>query len=157
MPDGFVPLATLLAAPPSGVQTEVEEEPKVVDQPAIPAEREEMLGAARRFHAALGDALDSAVQHLLPAIARDVVGRELRCAEADLAVIVRAALERFHSEKVLSVRVNPSDARALDGVDIPLIADPALEPGELWLELRSGTIDLTLETRLNEALAVWKA
>ncbi|HET6275220.1 MAG TPA: FliH/SctL family protein [Candidatus Cybelea sp.] len=118
-------------------------------------ELDEALRAARRFRAALADALDAAVQELLPILARDVLARELLLKPADLGAIVAAALVRCAGENVLAVRVQPRDLAALDGLEFERIPDASLEPGDLRLHLRSGTIDCTLATRLDRALSAW--
>ncbi len=119
----------------------------------VAGECADVLRAARRFRAGLSDALDAAVQELLQSIAREVLARELELGRAEVAAIVAAALDRFGPQKVLVIRAHPSDLEALAHVDLDCVADDALRPGDLRLELRSGTIDLTLEARLEAVLA----
>jgi flagellar biosynthesis/type III secretory pathway protein FliH len=146
----FVPLAFFLrpARP---------EPPQIVDdvriEPAAAAEIVETLAAARRFHAGLRDAFDVALAELLSRIADDVLGRELKLSGPDIAAIAGAALERFGRRNVLSVRANPRDAEALQDFELEVIADPAIHRGDIVLELRSGTIDLSLSARLQVALS----
>lgn len=156
--DAFVPLAAYLR--PAAREPAPEPPPAAVQEAEIepgPIERDETLRAARLFRAGLADALDAAVQRLLPAIARDVLARELRLESADVAAIVRAALFRFDAQSVLLVRVHPHDCDALAGLELKAIADDALFPGDVCLELQSGTINLTLAARLDAALAAWTA
>jgi flagellar biosynthesis/type III secretory pathway protein FliH len=156
--DGFVALAAYLrpVAPAPAIEL-----PPVATPPseicAAGAEYDETLRAVRRFRAALADALEGAVQRLLRAIACEVLARELRLAGADVAAIVTAAAARAGGEKVLSVRAHPDDCVALAGIEIERIADDTLQPGDICLEIASGTIDLKLWTRLDAALAAWAA
>jgi flagellar biosynthesis/type III secretory pathway protein FliH len=84
---------------------------------------------------------------------REVLARELLLGEADVASIVAAALARFSGERVLSIRAHPRDLDALGGIELDRIADDTLPPGDIRLDLRSGTIDLTLAARLEAVLA----
>ena len=156
MSDNFVPLAEFLRP--------VAREPVV--EPPPPAEARiadvcddycETLRAARRFRAGLADALDAAVERLLRTIANEVLARELQLAGADVAAIVSAALDRFAGDTVLCVRAHPRDWDALAGFDLERVADAALQPGDIRVELHSGTIDLTLAARLDAALAACSA
>jgi flagellar biosynthesis/type III secretory pathway protein FliH len=111
------------------------------------------MRAARRFRAALADAIDLALQQMLPEIARELVARELQLGRADVAVIVANAMERFSQERVLSLRAHPSELEALATLEIPSVADPSLQPGDVILELHSGTIDLRMDARLEAILS----
>lgn len=156
MSDPFVPLAAYLR-PPAPEPALASSAPTAPEPEIAPVsfEYDETLRAARRFRAALADVLDAAVQQLLPTIAREVLARELRLEGADVAAIVTAALDRFDEERVLSVRAHPHDCEALARIELERIADDALLPGDIFLELRSGTIDLRLRTRLDGVLAAW--
>ncbi len=147
----FVPL-TLFLRPARAQPRQPAEDVPV--EPPVAAELAETLAAARRFHAGLRDALDVALSELLQRIAHDVLGRELILAGPDIAAIVGSALERFSRENVLSVRVNPRDVDALREFEFEAIVDPAMRRGDVALELRSGTIDLSLSVRLSAALSV---
>jgi len=137
----FVPLAEFFRPIPSEPPIDVVPPPEPIAA-TIPAaassDQDEALRAARRFRAALSDALEAAVADLVPIVARDVLARELRLAPADLRAIAAAALHRFESESVLAIRVHPSDLAALEGLEFEKVADRALEPGDLTLHLRSG-------------------
>ena len=93
------------------------------------------------------------MERLLAEIAENVLARELTMARADVAAVVAKARERFSSERVLSVRVHPRDRNALGGLEIESVLDETLVPGDIIVELRSGTIDLRLRARLESALA----
>lgn len=155
MSNVFVPLAEFLGpiASDAAIDRAPPPEPIAITPPASTSgELDETLRAARRFHAALADALEAAVANLVPIVVRDVLARELRLAPADLRAIAVAALDRFESENVLAIRVHPSDVAALDDMEFEKIADRALDPGDLILHLRSGTINLTLAARLEALL-----
>lgn len=111
------------------------------------------LSAVRRFRAGLADALDAAVAELLAEIAENVLARELRLAAADVAAIIAKTRERFLCEGVVSVRVHPRDFDALGALEVDAVFDDRLAPGDVIAEVRSGTIDLRLRTRLEIALA----
>ncbi|MGC1380673.1 MAG: FliH/SctL family protein [Candidatus Baltobacteraceae bacterium] len=161
MPDEFVSLAVFLRppappfAPPAATPVETAGEPQDRGgERELNSIVEEAVRSARRFRAALADALDAAVERLLAEIASGVLARELRIADADVASLVASALERFSSERVLSVRVHPHAAAALgDSLALEIVADQALLESDLILELHSGTIDMRLRARLARALA----
>lgn len=155
MSDEFVPLATylrpiavvpILAVPPAR-----DSEPS--GPPCAQTEIDEAMRSARLFRAALADALDVAVRRLVQTIARDVLARELQLARADLAGIVASALDRQAGERVLSIRAHPTDLAALASIGLERVADSTLAPGDILIELHSGTIDLSLNTRLEAAIA----
>ena len=50
------------------------------------------------------------------------------------------------------MRVHPRDRNALRGLEIDAVLDESLAPGDVIAELRSGTIDLRLRARLENAL-----
>jgi len=147
VPDEFVPLDVFLRPPQRERAAAALERP-----PPLARDCEEAIRAARRFRAALADAIDVAVARLLPEIARDVLARELRLASADVAAIASAALERYAGEKTLALRVHPADAGAVAELRIAAIADETLGVGDVVIELQSGTIDLRMESRLNAIL-----
>jgi flagellar biosynthesis/type III secretory pathway protein FliH len=159
MSEGFIPLARFLSPPPAEPVALSLPQPPAAGEPlapfAHPAESTEYtatFGAVRRFRAALADALDVAVQRLLAEIAENVFARELRLAGADVAAVVAKTRERFSNERVLTVRVHPRDRNALCGLEIDAVLDESLAPGDVIAELRSGTIDLRLRVRLENAL-----
>lgn len=106
----------------------------------------------RLFRARLEDELAIALDALLPDVAADVLGRELRLGAIDLQKIVTAAIARYAHEELLRVRVHPDDAASLSGLALGIVCDKTLRRGDAVLELRSGTIDATLGTRLETLL-----
>lgn len=129
-------------------------EPESAELPPAACEVE-VFAAARRFRAALADAVDVALQRLLPEIAGEVLGRELALREADVAAIVTGALDRCAHERPVSLRVHPSDLERLRHVEIPKDGDSSLDPGDVILELGSGTIDLRMRARLQALLVTY--
>jgi flagellar biosynthesis/type III secretory pathway protein FliH len=153
MSDSFVPLALFLRpeSPPPDPLPQIE--PVVAH--IVSGEHDETLRAARRFRAGLADVLDAALPQLLESIARDVLARELRLAGADVAALVEAALDRFGRANVLRVRGHPCDLAALGASELDCVADSGLLPGDLFIELQSGSIDLSIKARLDGVLRAW--
>lgn len=152
--DGFLALADFLRPTPTVPSIESAfPEPIDVPSEAIPAELEEALSAARRFRAGLADALDAILERLLREVARQVLARELVLRPADIREIVDATLAKIDGERVLMLRVHPSDAGAVEALQFECVADPALERGDVVLHLRSGTIDLALAARLDSVVS----
>jgi flagellar biosynthesis/type III secretory pathway protein FliH len=156
--DEFVPLAIFLNPVESPVPSTTCATERVDADVALPHcvqasdELAETLSAVRCFRAALVDALEVAVQSLLPAIACDVLGRELRIEPADLAAVVAEAVERFGREQVLVIRAHSGEISALESLGVELAADDRLALGDAEIELRSGTVDMRLRARLEALL-----
>ena len=160
MPDDFVPLVLYLRPAASGPAEEpVPPPPDEPPEAAAQAQEQEVecVRSIRLFRAALADALAIAVENLLKAIAEDVLGRELRIAPPDLVSIVAEALRRFAVGDVLSLRAHPADLAALAEFGLESVADDALTPGDVIFILRSGSIDLSVSTRLEAAIAACAA
>ena len=109
MAEGFVPLERLLRAaateremPAVACDGEIDDEAARVRDEACPCAG--AFSATRRFHAALADALDVALEGLLRDVACDVLARELSLAPADVAAIAVRALARYANESPVRVR-----------------------------------------------------
>jgi flagellar biosynthesis/type III secretory pathway protein FliH len=152
MAENFVPLEVFLRPLPSAPAPPAAPEP-VAFAAVTSQESVQTIRAARRFRAALSDALEVAVQQLLPHIARDVLARELKIEAADVGRIAGAALDRFAARGVVAIRAHPEDLGALGALEIEVIGDAALHRGDIILELHSGTIDLRMEARVEVVLA----
>ncbi|MDP9111043.1 MAG: flagellar assembly protein FliH [Candidatus Eremiobacteraeota bacterium] len=157
MHDEFKPLASLFREPTSPAAA-MDSAPIQTGDP-IPDHEDDVRDAwralareVRIFRARLEDELAIALDALLPDVAADVLGRELRLQAADLARIVGAAVERYAHEEPLRVRVHPSDRDLLADLDVAIVCDKDLRRGDAVLELRSGTIDATLGARLETLL-----
>jgi flagellar biosynthesis/type III secretory pathway protein FliH len=156
MSENFVPLAAYLRppppAPPEAFDVQILDEIAGVARPdAVATEYASVFSSIRRFRAGIADALDAAVQRLLEQIAENVVARELQIASPDIAAIVAKARERA-AERIVAVRVHPAQREALATLDLEVHEDGRLQPGDVVIELRSGTIDLRLRTRMAMAL-----
>ena len=110
------------------------------------------LSGARLMRAHLRELLDAALQDLLRDIACEIVGRELRLEPVELTQIVEAALEGYRAAIPLRVRVHPDDVACLNDVVIEVHGDSMLRRGDAHLELRDGSIDLSLGVRLERLL-----
>ena len=84
---------------------------------------EDAASEARRFRAALADALAFSLERLVRDIACDVLARELVLAPPDVAAIAARALERYLEDGPLQVRVHPDDRGACAALDLPVVAD----------------------------------
>ena len=148
MSNTFVPLAAYFR--PSTPKAACE------PPPIVPAECDEAIRAARRFRAGLSDAIDAALPGLLRTIARDVLARELLLAPAEIATVAAAVVERFGAEEVVCVRAHPAELHALRDFKLKCVGDAALQPGDIRIELRSGTIESTVDARLDALLSAWQ-
>ena len=117
--------------------------------PSSPVVDEDYLREVRFFKAHLREALQTAVDALLAEIAQTVIARELQVAPADISAIVQHALARYESLEPLRVRVHSDDVAALFSCDVSVFVDDALQRGDAFLDLRSGSIDLSLKTRVD--------
>jgi flagellar biosynthesis/type III secretory pathway protein FliH len=156
MHETFVPLAEYLRVPVAPVTPSENDGPDGHVAEVLPEIEElpleEALADIRRFRAALADALDLRVEHLLGDIAASVLARELRVAPADLRAIVARELARS-GELPLRIRAHPSECDALNGLDGAVVADPGLRRGDVAIDVRGGTIAATLGCRLERAIA----
>ena len=148
-PDGFRSLAELLREPREA-QPAAEIEPR--EETETPAD--DHIAAAREvrlFMARVAEAIDFSVEMLRNDIAAEILGHELQLAPADIRAIVARAIQRYALESPVRVRVHPRDLAALDG-EFSTIADGQLRPGDAVLEVRGGSIDVSLGVRLDSVL-----
>jgi flagellar biosynthesis/type III secretory pathway protein FliH len=157
MPDAFVPMRAWLdpATPaptaepaccddiPAGTQVDARCEE--------PDDLERALADARRFRAALLQALECAVAELRRDIAIEILGRELELRDADLAAVVARACARYGDASPVRVRAHPAECALLPAC-YASVGDPALRRGDVVLEVREGEIDATLGARLQRVL-----
>ncbi|MDP9016860.1 MAG: FliH/SctL family protein [Candidatus Eremiobacteraeota bacterium] len=111
---------------------------------------EETIRELRLFRAHLRESLDRAIDTLRVRIAQEILGRELLLAPADVTMLVAGALADYEHANPLRVRVHPDDVVALSCIDLPVFGDETLTRGDAYLDLRSGCIDLTLMSRLDD-------
>ncbi|MEO7201186.1 MAG: hypothetical protein ABI431_00970, partial [Candidatus Tumulicola sp.] len=95
MPDGFVPLDRALRAAPEPQTVSGDLPTSVVSTNEAEPDLEDASAEARRFRAALADALALSLERLLRDVACDVLARELLLAPPDVAAIAARALERY--------------------------------------------------------------
>jgi flagellar biosynthesis/type III secretory pathway protein FliH len=151
MPDEFVPLDRALRTTP---------EPAVLDERAVTValtnetepDIEDAAAEARRFRAALADALALSLERLVRDVACDVLARELLLAPLDVAAIAARALERYLDEGPLQLRVHPDDCDACASLDLRVVGDERLRSGDVVLDVRCGSIDASLGARLETVL-----
>lgn len=110
------------------------------------------LGEVRRFRAALAEALEIALATVLHDIAAEVLARELELAPVAVRAVAQRALARFEAEGVVRVCAHASECEALAGLDVCIEPDAALRRGDVRVELRSGSIDLSLGARLADVV-----
>lgn len=146
MADRFIPLRDLLCDASEPEIEPVETVPAPAEE-TIPLARE-AVGDVRRFRAAVRDAVDVTVRSVLCDVAAGVLARELTLAPANLEAIVEHACERHLAEGVVRVRVHPDEASQIAGTALDVVADASLRRGDVLLEARSGTIDVSLGARL---------
>jgi flagellar assembly protein FliH len=97
---------------------------------------------------------------LAVAVARHLIGRELKGDPASVAELVKGALAEFPVDQPVRIRVNPQDLQAIqsaagadggfpvDGREAAWHADPQVEPGGCVVEGRDRIIDGRVDTAL---------
>ncbi|HEY1430005.1 MAG TPA: FliH/SctL family protein [Candidatus Tumulicola sp.] len=158
MHDEFVPLYVALAPATGGPldESSVERDgpgtPATASPATPPSDFDDALSSARRFRAAVADALALSLERLVRDIACDVLARELALAPADVASIAARVLDRYFGERPVCVRVHPDDARACESIGVPVVVDGRLRAGDVVLDVRCGSIDASLGARLDSIL-----
>ncbi len=157
MRDEFIPLDVFFRPPRNELDsTTIASAPSDATPPSLQPEipsLEETLSEIRRFRAALADARDAALQPLLKAIAHDVLGRELALKPAVIANVIARAVGRTALDDVVTMRVHSLDLAGAQQLGLPIQSDDELQRGDVVIELRSGTIDMRLQKRLDAVLA----
>lgn len=144
----------LTAEKPPAAESPVELETEEFVEPD--GDVEDLVRDVRLFRARVIEATEAAVETLLEDIAADVLARELRLEPADIETIVNRALERFAAEEPLRVRVHAEDAVRIR-CGVPVVADARLRRGDAVIELRSGSLDVSLGVRLDSILGALSA
>ena len=90
-------------------------------------------------------------------IARRILRRELTVDPEAVGGLVRSALDKLQARDVCRIRIHPDhhliDRRQLDKQGIgsaEVVADAALQPGDVVIESKRGDLDASVETQLNE-------
>lgn len=129
------------------------------------AEVDRELARLRRLANALvrplEDLDEEVVQQLMRVaerIATELVRRELSLDPAQLAAIVREAVDAIADEaRAVTIRLHPEDAEVLaDALEMPedgswrLRPDPSLQRGDLQVQAEAMNVDARIETRVRE-------
>lgn len=138
--------AAAAAAPAPAAAAAREFEPRRAEPPH--AETVQELALMRL--AAL-EAYERAWRRLLDSLAHEVLARELRLAPPDIAALASRALQAFAEQEPLALVLAPQDAQRV-ALDLPVRADPALEPGDLVVEVRDGELESRFAFRVRRAL-----
>lgn len=125
---------------------------------ALTALREATALLHQTFAAAC-ESVEASVTELSWELTRELVGRELAC--ADGADVVRRALALMPAEAHTRLRLHPEDARADQAVldelaehGVTLVTDPSLSRGDALLEAGDHVVDLSISTALDRVREV---
>jgi len=129
----------------AGVQTTVEQLAATISE--IASVRSDSI------HRAEADAV-----HLVLAIARRILHRELTLNSNAVEDLVKAALEKLQAQEVYRVRVHPDQEETLKrclekagrGQTVTVVSDPTQSEGGAVFETSRGMLDASLDTQLNE-------
>lgn len=114
------------------------------------------------------DALEANIAALAVAVARHVIGRELKTGPEPIVDLVRRALMEFPVDQPLRVLLNPGDLSAITAVspsraepapiapgrDVRWVADPSIEPGGCIVEGRDRIVDGRIDRALER---IWRS
>ena len=154
MPIKFIALADVLRPPQVEpvVVFESRAEPILPDAPreSDDASYVQAVSDARRFRAALADALAYAAASIVRELASDVLARELNVAPCAMDALIARLLSDHVSASPLRVRISPHDRITTN--DFSVVIDDSLQPGDAILECASGAIDARLGVRLADVI-----
>jgi flagellar biosynthesis/type III secretory pathway protein FliH len=129
--------------------------PIVIDHtPRLAAAIETLRQEGRRLgEQARSDALEIGVL-----VARKIIERELTSNLEPLFGLIRSAVRRVGEARGVVVKVSPEDHRRLQDapgaslslVNVSVVADEALSPGDVMIESEQHGVDARLDTRLEE-------
>jgi flagellar assembly protein FliH len=100
--------------------------------------------------------IESDAVALAMAVARRVLNRELSIDTDAVQAIVRLGLEKASGQELRRVRVSAAQAQSVrtclsrEAPGVELVADPALQPGQLQFEMMQGAMDASVEAQLEE-------
>jgi flagellar biosynthesis/type III secretory pathway protein FliH len=97
------------------------------------------------------EAFERSTAQALRLFASDVLARELALSPADIEALVKRALASFAEHEPVAISVSPSDAERVRA-QVPVRIDPALEAGDLVVQVRDGTLESQFSFRLEDAL-----
>jgi hypothetical protein len=154
VPEGFVALASLLRGHETGAPTAAAEVPAAVAPPpafAPPLAHEDAISELVRMRLFALEAFERGVEAMLGSFARDVLARELAIAPADVRALASRALAAFHRDEPVRLVVASNDATRVTS-SLPIRIDPALQAGDLVVEVAAGAFESPLAFRLSSAL-----
>jgi type III secretion protein L len=118
----------------------------------------EAISALREEAGAYYGQAEAELVKLSSAIARKIVGEELRSSDETIVSIAREALTSAHRANSIVIRVHAADARALTkhknnlrlpaACTVEIQSDATMEPGGCVIESELGIVDARLETQL---------
>ncbi len=158
MPDAFVPLAAYLRADPPPRENLPEAAPPeaaecgTAPDDAAAAAFGAFVAQIKRMRAALEDACAARIEIFTRDLGATILGRELRLAPVDIAAIIDDALAELRRDLPLGVRVHPDDLHALHPMQLPVIPDAKLRRGDVAIDVRHGSIDVSLGARFEALL-----
>lgn len=104
------------------------------------------------------DALEKNLVALSAAVAREVIGRELKGQADDIATLVHQAISEFPLDAAIRVRLNPADLSAISsplrgdalraGREVRWVPDPSIAPGGCLVEGPESLVDGRIEKAL---------
>jgi hypothetical protein len=97
------------------------------------------------------ESFEDAVRRLLERLACDVLGRELALAPCDLGGLLATARAELEALEPLCLVTAPGEQAEFPRV-FSCRSDPSLAPGDLFVEVSGGAIDLRLRARVQRAL-----
>lgn len=177
MAEGFVALAAILgggrasaARPPGSAQSPAvtDSRERATDEREAPSDEPARGGGPpgpsgwaaapvveelARMRLAAREAFERGTVRLLAALADDVLARELRLADCDLAALAARVLAAAGAAEPVVLVVGESAAVQLAEVGLPVRRDAALGPGDLIVEVRDGSLESPFAFRLAGALA----
>ena len=164
MPDRFLPLEDFLRACDLAAQgpadiADSSEACIPIPEVVAPADGDTLaaIAQARLMRAAIEDVCIARIAQLTCDLAVAILGRELRLAPVDIRAVALATLEEARADEPLAVRVHPDEVAAVHGLGARVVADAALRCGDVVLDVRHGSIDARLGTRLDVLLAGYLA
>ncbi len=146
----FVPLDVHLRAVPAP-QPAPCAQPASGDAACADPIYDDVSGELALIKLAAMEAYERAIERALAAFAELVLGRELTCAPAAIAALAAQAWEEYTFEEPIALVVAQQDAMLVRS-PLPVRIDPALAPGDFFVEVRDGTIDARLCVRKRAAL-----
>ncbi|HTV72170.1 MAG TPA: hypothetical protein VME66_00500, partial [Candidatus Acidoferrales bacterium] len=94
---------------------------------------------------------ERARERLLRRFAHDVLARELLLAPADIQKIAQEALRTFEASDPRAVAVASADLARVN-LELPVGADPTLEPGDLAIDVEGGRLLSSLRLRMDRVI-----